>query len=1261
MRKSTPLNAIAACLVVFANALAAPEADPPLPRITKLKKLYPATSLVEAGQPRAFIVMPDDPAYAAPAQRVVQLLQQKSGAALPVVKASSFISADWRIDHKAIGGRNLIALGNVNDNRLLSVLYGEQYVLADSIYPGKGGHVVRTVHDPWATGVNVLVLAGSGIEGVQKAVSVFEQKYLAGGPTVVLPEPIVDVAFEKKAYPFFPDQTKETWSKRQPQYRTLEAWLEKYPTDPARPPETEGSFMRVTGTLSSMGETYFRTGWKDLLPLMKYRVEKYRACLKNPAAYDPKSMSGRSSDHVHGWDILEELPIWTDEERLEISNALLGDAALGCEKRGFHGAVKKGYVQVLDENHGTFSAQRSFDAWHYFHKYYAIPASAYWMKCADAVFSAQASTFQILEDASGYLCYAPNSTMKYALASGDLEYFTRGVARQHAEFVALVCVNNLGLGTGFGDSPGLVQWNTWDLLARASWFYRDPYLSYVLREKLPRNSGGRVFNGGYVFDLSVAPKEPVQWTGVIRVPLFKNPLAETEHRSTEKVYAPKEEEDAALFNKVVFKENWDVDGQYLLLDGAGVSSKSDKRGPHGHAHTDVNTIINFTDEGRMWLVDHTYEERAFQEHSGAELIREGASEHPERALAKLLHCEQRPDGGITQSRVGRWQRSLFWKKGRYFLVLDELTAGRDGDYLARCRFKTLGEETLRGADLYLAQQGKFCRILSDGDADVSVEPRDFASKGDWTSPYHGYAPYPWAEPVAKFFIQDKTAALKKGDRVTFLNLLHAYADPAEEQTVRMAPVSDACALVTDNGAPAVLGTGPLPGGAGTADLFVVTPGSVWALGARQPIANEAAGRIIAAAQGLAQQRASQRAAAAAAAKPEIHNLRCKAVKLPVPVTTLLAADIDGDGRSEWIAGGGQGLAVCRDDGSAMWTYPTKQDVRALDAGDLNGDGRLEVVFGCDDEKARAMDPSGKLLWEFTCKEVPRSNHKPPAVDHVKITDLENDGEPEVVVCGNWIHALTASGAVKWERWMRNFRGRKRGDFQCGDVADIDGDGNKEVVAAYLDPYCLIQAINAKGEIVLPVGVDWDGAGHPGLSLGVPNRLITLNVFGQGTTRQIVVATKGQLSYFWHDQKLTPREERFAKGYQHGPFVNLCAFERGNGKAPVVIAGNNVYGLTGVEAYRDGNPRSIRTRKLWYKTIGEQPTALLALDLDRDKKGEVLVGTHKGNVYALDVETGATKGFAKVHGAPVTALALDAKAGSVLAGMADGTVWVIGEP
>jgi len=1238
---------IAAALLWAGIATAVAQEEAP-PRITKLKKLYPQTVLVEQGRPRALIVFPEDAAYAASVRKLRRLIREESGAGLHVVKAGDLADEQWRVDHKTIGRRNLIALGNVNNNRLLSVLYGERYVVADSIYPGKGGYVIRTVHDPWATGVNVLVLAGSDPAGVDRAIDVFEEKYLRGaGRDLVLPEPVVDVVFEKKAYPFFPDHTQTNWSKRQPQYRTLEELKKRNPMDSAKAAVTNRSFTAVTWSLVSLGQTYFRTGWKELLPMMQYRVKKYRACLKNPVERKRKNMSGRSADHVHWWDLLEELAIFTDEERLEISNALLGDAAQGHERRGFHGAVKKGYVQVLDENHGTFSAGHSFDAWHYFDKYYDLPESEYWMNCADAVFSAQASTFQILEDASGYLSYAPNTTMQYAMRSGDLTYFTRGIARTHSEFIAVCCINNLGLNTGFGDSSGLMLWNAFENLAPSSWFYRDPYLSWVVREKLPQNCGGRMFSSQFVFDLSIEPKEPTHWTGLIRVPCYESPLAEI-RKSKEKVFAEKKDEDPALFNKIVFKENWDENGQYLLLDGAGIWGGPS--GPHGHKHNDVNTIINFTDEGRMWLVDHTYEQRAFQDHSGLDMLFEAQSAYPEKSLAKIVQFKETDAYGLTRTRLGLWHRAIFWKKGDYFLVIDHTTAGKPGAHVARCSWKALGGHELRGKDLWLSQKGKYCKIVSDGGANVYVEPWPFTGKGAWIKGY------PWAEPVAKYFRQDKVRTLKKGETIGFINLLHAYSDESQAQAVSVAPVSQTCALITQDGVPALMGLGAIPGTAAAAEMFVVTREGVLTLGCDTPPADSLVPRIIAAAKAQATARAAALARAESRGSATT-DLRVAKRKLDVPVSALVLADLNSDGTKEWVAGGAQGLAAYTAKGQRAWLFPTEKDIRAIDVADLDGDRRPEIVFGCDDRKVRALDARGKLLWEFECKESDQTRCGPPAVDYVKVDDLENDGKPDIVVGANWVHVLNPDGSVKWEQYMKFARGRIVGDLSCCDVADINGDGNKEVVTGWLTTYSIVRAMDHTGKIVMPA--QFQEHLHPGLNARPPLECLARNVFGKGKTQQVVCTTKGMLSVYWHDQDHA--KERGARGYVKGPWTKTAIWQPDPSQPAVIVSANDVYGVAAFKPWVKGgkDDRYIRMERLWYSSMDAKVERLTVVDLDGDGAGEVVAGTAAGRVHVFDLRSGQSEGSAGTGTAPVTALVDTGK--GVLAARRDGTVMLVRGP
>lgn len=1326
MKRTLGLSRVLVGLVLGTAAiLFAGEVRTTWPIIRKLKKLYPRTVLVENGRAHSFIVTPGGEEYAGAVSKLQSVFQREAGVRLAVKTASEIVDADWSIDFATIGNMNLIALGNVNDNRLLSVLYGERYVVADSIYPGRGGHVVRTVHDPFAKGVNVVVLAGSDISGVEKAISVFAEKFVRGlGKNITLPEPIVDVEFEKKAYRFFPDATHYLTSKRQPQYtgmgwfkdRLRKAGFMDASGRIVKNPDERTTLLAVTGMIARMGQTYFRTGNKNLLPLMKELVDKNRSLLKNPAKLH--GMGSRAASHVAEWDLLEELPIWTDRDRLDITNALLMDASLGHERRAFHKQVKEGCVQTLDENHGTSSALHSFNAWYYFYKYYHIPESEYWIRCADAVFSAQASTYQILEDASGYLCYCPDHAMAYSLKRKNLTYFKRGIAFEHAKYVSLACTNNLGLNTGFGDSTGLVIPRFFEVLAPAAWYYRDPRLYWIVRNWLPVNCGLRIFQKSIAIDLSVKPKEPTEWTGLIRIPLYEAPLVKGQGVKTP-VFAPKKDVDKKLFNKIVFKENWDSDGQYLLLDGAG--TWRGPPGPHGHKHNDINTIINFTACGRMWLVDHTYQMRAFQDHSGVYATCNGRGGYRKRTLATLNNFAESTDYGLTRSTFLNWQRCIFWKKGAYFFILDKVVADKDGEYFARCSLRGLGEARLQGKNMFLSQKGRYCKIISDGEANVDMEKYEYANKAHWG------AFYEYAEPVAKIFQQDKRRILKKGESISFMNLLYAYSSEDAEGLVTMQPVTKTCALVFERGAPTVLGLGAIPGNLGQAEMFVVSADVIFVAGAEsapgrmletdkkcdicldvrrneislnlreptnvklrgpaasatdngEPLAlprvagavslalepgrhvvklegwkgfEEASGvarRALAAAQAKAVERQAQ--AAGPSKKRTIEGLELETVKLDAGISILRLADIDGDGEDEWVVGGAQGVSVYEPSGTKLWNFRTAHNVRALDVGDLDGDGLPEIAAGCDDERVYLLNRGGKRKWAFACKASTGTIARRPVVDYVRITDLDRDGNTEIVVGANWVHVLDSNGKLRWERYMDFRRGRICGDFVCGTVSDLDGDGQEEIVALFLTSYPLLQVFDASGRIVTPTGVAPNAYG--GVNIDVPLQVAALDLFGGQKQKQIVYAGTSRIGFLWGNHK----KKEQAAGKVGGTFVKMSYFQPDPKERTMIFGATTLCGIVGIKPRPKRNDRRIVADAVWHRNIDEKISAILAADLNADSKGEVYVGTKGGNVYVFDAQNGGDLGLAEIGGAPVSCILLAGRRNAVVVAKSDGTVVTI---
>jgi hypothetical protein len=223
-------------------------------QITELKPLYPETPLIHSGEATSVIVAPDDPELREAAGILIGRIQEISGVMLEILTVDDVVSEDWQVDFGQTDGKTLIALGNINNNRLLAVLYGEGYVVADSVYPGKGGYVVRTVHDPFANGFNILVLTGSDPDGVRQAVEVFSEKYLSpASGSIRLKQPITDVKFTPVDLPFLPQPVKPEGAKRQPQYRTAQFYREQLTDENGQIKRIEkGNVLNVFWPITSM-------------------------------------------------------------------------------------------------------------------------------------------------------------------------------------------------------------------------------------------------------------------------------------------------------------------------------------------------------------------------------------------------------------------------------------------------------------------------------------------------------------------------------------------------------------------------------------------------------------------------------------------------------------------------------------------------------------------------------------------------------------------------------------------------------------------------------------------------------------------------------------------------------------------------------------------------------------------------------------------------------------------------------------------------
>lgn len=291
---------------------------------------------------------------------------------------------------------------------------------------------------------------------------------------------------------------------------------------------------------------------------------------------------------------------------------------------------------------------------------------------------------------------------------------------------------------------------------------------------------------------------------------------------------------------------------------------------------------------------------------------------------------------------------------------------------------------------------------------------------------------------------------------------------------------------------------------------------------------------------------------------------------------VVVADLDGDGALEIAtAHGGGWVAVYDGEGGfeAGWPQrPTTRELRALAVGDLDSDGTLEVVVG-------GAVNSGTNTWIFEHDGAPRPGW--PRVgagrgyawgtfnDNPALADLDGDGRGEVVVPSDvhyicayeddgrpiaaaGIYGDKAWGEVGvWESRAIELRGwgtcdvadgraeRYRTNFAHGPatIADVDGDGTLEVVAAgntydcatspYTSRYSGVFVFHADRARFTGGGYDWDSAvpldtGAPLsedynlIESAHPNPVVA-DLDGDGVKEILFSSYDGRLHAFWLDR------------------------------------------------------------------------------------------------------------------------------------------------
>ncbi len=330
-----------------------PAPEPVPPQYDALKDLHLQTALVAGDEAQAAIVTGSDGRFAEQARAIRDAIAAITGVELTIVA-----DAETQPPFE----RNAIVLGARETNAAIRAMYEAFFTLLDAKYPGPGGHELRTVHNPYGDGRNVILVGGSEDAGVaaaaQALVALLEDA--GGGRGELTVGPLRDIVLS-------------------PQYEV--------PRDP-----TEMQIWEASRTYGSSGyfgwniiskhmAAYYMTGDEyhaqeflrlafpdadaiaEIEKLDGERIENKLDPLAGPYHYAAHMM-------ILFWDLIEEDPFFTDEQRLTITNALSRQLTHRAHE-GVYGRTTPS--PSVGNRHGDWSAMSLYALARYFNRDYPAP------------------------------------------------------------------------------------------------------------------------------------------------------------------------------------------------------------------------------------------------------------------------------------------------------------------------------------------------------------------------------------------------------------------------------------------------------------------------------------------------------------------------------------------------------------------------------------------------------------------------------------------------------------------------------------------------------------------------------------------------------------------------------------------------------------------------------------------------------------------------------------------------------------------------
>lgn len=766
-------------------------------RIREVRPLLLETVLIHQGAAAAALVPAEGKPWKQAAERLQSAIAAKTGVEIPILAPGSISDAFRETRH-------LVVMGNLLTHPLFARLYGNYFACADAAYTGEGGYELRSIHDPWGTGCNTIVLGAQDASGVEAAtarlLALVEERARPGELRLGRLMDLHLTAKGRRA-PLEPRlSASEIASRKQAVAGTY-----------ARP-GTERSAAHQTIQFAML---YHRTGdpgWLELYrDAMRQHIQYYATneyiLQEGPRRYDRDFRDSWAYGMVIAWDLVEEAPGWSDPDRLLYTNHVL---RMVWESNLYQGWDRPSSLErwrnfdSITHNHHTWPGLANlFGGW-YFSRHYRLPVAKDWLDIAQGMFRSCSRSSKPWEDSAGYQWIPQRHVLQYALASGDRTSIEQGHAAQTGTAL-LQALDSLGRQPAWGDCGGFTSVSGMPALLCALEYatgdgrYRwaIDWLGVDARDEMEAP-----------YWTNVPPRRPDDLAGLSVTylpPLHYHLFGLSGHPGIwQKPNLPFPD----TFDKLTLRSGWGAEDDYLMLDGTAAGS---------HGHLDGNAIVAFTAAGAQWLVDAEYIRRLPKYHCAVTVLRDGVSAvmPPSARLDQAIWFGQ---GALTRTTMPHyngmtWTRNLVFVPRRYVAVIDELTAEKAGEYSLRCCWRVAGEASLDGTTLRSRQREKgFTLRHLSGQAQELVYQKDFAGL-----------------PIHHLY-QRQSAPLEPGQTVRFINVF--AASPHGPPALEAMRTGEGRGAITSDGTTERFGVGGLEGSAATdALLYRVTPSEAWLAGA----------------------------------------------------------------------------------------------------------------------------------------------------------------------------------------------------------------------------------------------------------------------------------------------------------------------------------------------------------------------------------------------------------------------------------------------